>query len=192
MSTTELELAAGPRAPRGGPPARRAGTRTAGSRTAGSRAAAAGASAAGPVLAGRPAAAAADLLARSRAGLAAAWAAPTPEERYVAAHLAGLRAGAAVLAVRGRPRRGVGLGVWQVLPRVAPELEDAALRLAAGARRRAAVEAGRTGVVTAQDAEEHLREAEAFAGAVAAVLGLPVALPLPLPAAGAVPVGAGR
>jgi len=43
------------------------------------------------------------LIDRSTAGLLQACAARTPGERYVAAHLAALRAAAAVLAVRGRP-----------------------------------------------------------------------------------------
>lgn len=131
----------------------------------------------GPVLAGRPAAAAADLLARAREGLGCARAATTPGDRYVASHLSALRSAAAVLAVRGRPRRGAVLGVWQVLPRVAPELAEWALLFAAGAPRRAAVEAGRTGVVSARDADDLLRDAEAFAGVVAAVLGLPRPVP---------------
>ncbi|WP_299037289.1 SAV_6107 family HEPN domain-containing protein [uncultured Pseudokineococcus sp.] len=132
---------------------------------------------AGPVLAGRPAAAAADLLARARDGLGLARAAATPGDRYVASHLAALRSAAAVLAVRGRPRRGAVLGVWQVLPRVAPELAEWALLFAAGAPRRAAVEAERTGVVSARDADDLLRDAEAFAGVVADVLGLPRPVP---------------
>jgi len=131
----------------------------------------------GPVLAGRPAAAAADLLARAREGLGRARAAPTPGDRYVASHLSALRSAAAVLAVRGRPRRGAVLGVWQVLPRVAPELAEWSLLFAAGAPRRAAVEAGRAGVVSARDADDLLRDAEAFAGVVAAVLGLPRPVP---------------
>ncbi|GAA2037965.1 hypothetical protein GCM10009756_33390 [Pseudokineococcus marinus] len=132
---------------------------------------------AGPVLAGRPAAAAAVRLARARDGLGAARAAGSPGERYVAAHLAALRSADAVLAVRGRPRRGAVLGVWQVLPRVCPELAEWALLFAAGAPRRAAVEAGRTGVVSARDADDLLRDAEAFTGVVADVLGLPRPVP---------------
>ncbi|MEJ5944469.1 SAV_6107 family HEPN domain-containing protein, partial [Pseudokineococcus basanitobsidens] len=56
---------------------------------------------AGPVLAGAPAAAAADLLARAGEGLGASRAATSAGERYVAAHLSALRSAAAVLAVRG-------------------------------------------------------------------------------------------
>ena len=83
--------------------------------------------------------AAVELLMRSDDGLRAARAADDTGERYVAAHLAALRAAAAVLAVRGRPRRGsVALNVWEVLPRVAPELAEWAVFFASGARRRAA------------------------------------------------------
>ena len=146
----------------------------------------------GPVLAGRPAAAAADLLARAREGLGRARAATTPGDRYVASHLSALRSAAAVLAVRGRPRRGAVLGVWQVLPRVAPELAEWALLFAAGAPRRAAVEAGRTGVVSARDADDLLRDAEAFAGVVAAVLGLPRPVPTGPVGLVATAPGAGR
>ncbi|MEJ5914830.1 SAV_6107 family HEPN domain-containing protein [Pseudokineococcus sp. 1T1Z-3] len=137
------------------------------------------------MLAGAPAAAAVDLLVRARQGLDAARTAPSVGQRYVAAHLSALRSAAAVLAVRGRPRRGAALGVWDVVPRVAPELAEWASLFAASAPRRAAVEAGRAGVVTARDADDLLRDAETFTGVVAALLGLP----RPEPAAPAVLAG---
>jgi hypothetical protein len=93
------------------------------------------------------------LLERSRAGLLQAVAARTPAERYVTAHLAALRAAAAVLAARGRPSpRGGPRSVWEVLPRIAPELTEWAAFFAATASRRAAVEAGRGETVTARAA----------------------------------------
>ncbi len=134
----------------------------------------------GPAAVRRPPtpAAALELLDRSRDGLASARVAETPGDRYVAAHLAALRAAAAVLAVRGRPRRtGGALNVWQVLPRVAPELGEWAAFFAAGAPRRAAVEAGRADVVTARDADDLLRDAESFAHLVAELMGVPLQLP---------------
>jgi len=118
--------------------------------------------------------AALDLVDRAHDGLVAARRAPTPGDRYVLAHLSALRAAAAVLAVRGRPRRpGGALNVWQVLPRVAPELGEWAAFFAASAPRRAAVEAGRADVVGARDADDLLRDAELFAHLVTQSLGLP-------------------
>lgn len=119
-------------------------------------------------------AAALDLLDRSRTGLACAAHVDGPGERYVVAHLAALRAAAAVLAVRGRPRRTSGaLNVWQVLPRVAPELGEWAAFFAAGATRRAAIEAGRADVVSAREADDLLRAAETFGDLVAHCLDVP-------------------
>lgn len=124
------------------------------------------------------------LLDRSRAGLLQACAARTCGERYVAAHLAALRAAAAVLAVRGRPSmRGGPRSVWDVLPRVAPELTEWAAFFAATASRRAAIEAGRGEIITAREADDLLRDAESFHHVVESSLGLahqsvlPAALP---------------
>jgi hypothetical protein len=118
--------------------------------------------------------AALDLLDRAGDGLRSARRATTPGERYVRAHLAALRSAAAVLAVRGRPRSPGGtLNVWQVLPRVAPELAEWAAFFAAGAPRRAALEAGRADVVSAREADDLLRDAEAFGHLVTGCLGLP-------------------
>ena len=125
------------------------------------------------------------LLERSRAGLLQAVAARTCGERYVAAHLAALRAAAAVLAVRGRPgSRGGPRSVWEVLPRVAPELGEWASFFAATASRRAAIEAGRGDVISARDADDLLRDAETFHQVVESVFGLPQqpVLPGALPA----------
>jgi hypothetical protein len=117
-----------------------------------------------------------DLLAHSRDCLGESVAATAPAERYVAAHLAALRAGAAVLAARTRPprrRRSGPRDVWTVLTEVAPELGEWAAFFAAGADKRAAAAAGLARVVTAREADDLLREAEAFLGLVTAVLGLP-------------------
>ncbi|MGH8774229.1 MAG: SAV_6107 family HEPN domain-containing protein [Jiangellaceae bacterium] len=124
-----------------------------------------------------------DLLDQSRGCLAEAAVAATAAERYAAAHLAALRAGAAVLAARARAegaasgaRRGRGQGprnVWTVLAAVAPELAEWAAFFAAGAGKRAAAEAGLARAVTAREADDLLRDADAFLGLVCAVLGLP-------------------
>lgn len=113
-----------------------------------------------------------ELLDRAGRGLAQARSSRTPGDRYVAAHLAALRSAAAVLAVRGRPSRRGPLNVWDVLPRVAPELTEWAVFFAAGAPKRAAVEAGRHDAVTAREADDLLRDAATFAELVADVLGV--------------------
>ena len=124
------------------------------------------------------------LLERSRGGLLQACAARTAGERYVTAHLAALRSAAAMLAVRSRPGGRTGpRSVWDVLPRIAPEMSEWAAFFASTASRRAAIEAGRTGVVTAREADDLLRDAEAFHHLVESALGLPYqqVLPLTLP-----------
>lgn len=115
-----------------------------------------------------------DLVERAHHSLLSAVRATTPGERYVAAHLAALRGAAAVLAVRGRPSaRGGPRSVWEVLPRVAPELTEWAAFFDAGASRRAAVEAGRDDVVTSREADDLVRDAETFLVLVESALGLP-------------------
>ena len=117
-----------------------------------------------------------DLLAHARDCLGESATATTPADRYVAAHLAALRAGAAVLAARTRAprrRRSGPRDVWTVLTEVAPELGEWAAFFAAGADKRAAAEAGLGRAVTAREADDLLRQAEAFLGTVIAVLGLP-------------------
>lgn len=129
-----------------------------------------------------------DLLNQSRACLAEAASATTACERYAAAHLAALRAGAAVLAARARAESGgarQGRGrprgprnVWTVLATITPELAEWADFFAAGAAKRAAAEAGLPGAATAREADDLLRDADAFLGLVCAVLGLPYQRPL--------------
>ncbi|WP_062211587.1 SAV_6107 family HEPN domain-containing protein [Streptomyces sp. NBRC 109706] len=110
--------------------------------------------------------AALDLLAQAERGLAEAEVAPDPGDAFVAAHLAALRAAAAVLAVRARPevgprgRRRI-RSVWEVLPEVAPELVEWSALFAASAERRARIDAGIRGVATRADADE-LRRAAGF------------------------------
>lgn len=114
-----------------------------------------------------------DLLDRAERGLDRAGWARTAGERYVEAHLAALRGAAAVLAVRGRPGGRGPANVWALLPRVAPELGEWAAFFAAGAPRRAAVEAGRPEAVTPREADDLLRDVHAFTDLVAGMLGLP-------------------
>jgi hypothetical protein len=118
-----------------------------------------------------------ELLAAARHGLAEAAAAPRSAERYALAHLAALRAAAAVLAVRarpsgpGQPRRGRPASAWRLLAGTAPELAEWAAFFAAGAGKRAAAEAGAPGAVTPREADDLLRDAEVFLAAVTAALG---------------------
>ncbi len=117
-----------------------------------------------------------DLLNLARRGLAQAALLRPHHERYATAHLAALRAAAAVLAARARPddasRRRLH-SVWALLPKVAPELTEWAAFFAAGARKRAAAEAGLARAVTVREADDLVRAAETFLGLVESVLGLP-------------------
>jgi SAV_6107-like HEPN len=123
-----------------------------------------------------------ELLDVAHHGLSVSATAGTASERYAAAHLAALRAAAAVLASRARPgssRRGP-RSVWVVLPQVAPELGEWAAFFAAGAGKRASAEAGLVGVVTLREADDLLRDAGSFVALVETVLGLPHQTAFPL------------
>ncbi len=115
-----------------------------------------------------------DLLAGAARELLAAGVAQESESRYAHAHLAALRAAAAVLATRARPRSRRGSRVrsaWVLLADIAPEFSEWAAFFAAGASKRAAAEAGLRGVVTAREADDLVREVEQFLGLVARQLG---------------------
>ncbi len=112
------------------------------------------------------------LLARSDAELLAAQFAPEASDRFVHAHLAAIRAAAAVLAVRGRPgRRSAARTVWEMLRRVSPELETWAAYFAGAAALRCRIEAGCRDLVTDDRAESAVAAAEDFHDAVEGVLG---------------------
>lgn len=129
-----------------------------------------GAPAAGTVL---------DLLDRAREGLLRACHSQTASERYTQAHLAALRAGAALLAARTVPsRRARPRSVWEMLPTVAPELTEWAVFFADTGRRRLALERG-VDCVTARDADDLVRSGERFLELVRTCLHLPCGLPLP-------------
>lgn len=113
-------------------------------------------------------------LERARVGLAEAAAAEGADERFRLAHLAALRAAAAVLADRGRPasaRRRL-VSAWLLIEAVAPEYREWAELFAAGAASRAAIEAGALGVVTRRAADDELRAAGEFLQLVASGIGL--------------------
>ena len=117
-------------------------------------------------------AATADLLARSDAELVAATLASDAGETLVHAHLAALRAGAALVQARGRPGgRPAPRTVWDMVAVLAPHLTGWASFFADNAAARAAVEAGRGHVVTAERADQTLAAAEDFQDAVRAELG---------------------
>lgn len=114
-----------------------------------------------------------DLLATARHDVAESMATTEPGMRYVAAHLAALRAAAAVLAVRTRPAATKRpRNVWTMLAQVAPELTEWAAFFAAGAAKRAAAEAGLSRAVTAREADDLLRDAQTFLALVETTLGL--------------------
>ena len=116
------------------------------------------------------------LVALARRGLVEAASLERPAERYATAHLAALRAAAAVLACRARPASGTGrrsrpTSAWVLLSAVAPELGEWAAFFAAGARKRAAAEAGLPSAVTPREADDLVRDAETFLSVVETTLG---------------------
>ena len=115
------------------------------------------------------------LLSLARRGLVEASSTERPAERYATAHLAALRAAAAVLACRARPstgaRRSRPTSAWVLLAHVAPELAEWAGFFAAGARKRAAAEAGLPAAVTPREADDLVRDAETFLAVVETTLG---------------------
>ncbi len=97
--------------------------------------------------------------------------------RFASAHVAALRAAAAVLAARAKPspakRRRVQRNAWVLLAEVAPEFGEWAAFFAANASKRAAAEAGITRAVTEREADDLLRDATTFVELVEHSLGLP-------------------
>ncbi|GLW12112.1 hypothetical protein Misp01_72400 [Microtetraspora sp. NBRC 13810] len=128
-------------------------------------------------------------LAEARDHLTQAAAARTPATRYVSAHMAALRAAAAVLAARPRPmdgRRRRLRSAWELLPEAEPRLAEWAAYFAVSAAKRAAAEAGMVRAVGVRDAEELMAEAETFVATVESILGVPgqPGLPVTVPMAG--------
>lgn len=84
-------------------------------------------------------------------------------DRYAQAHLAALRAAAAVLAARARPRnRAKPTCAWTLLATVAPELREWSTFFAATSATRAAAEAGAHRLVTDRDADDLVRQVDEF------------------------------
>lgn len=113
-----------------------------------------------------------ELLGSAARGLLEAYTTPEPNRRYATAHLAALRAAAAVLATRAQPmKRGRIRSVWSLLPVVAPQLQEWSAFFAANATKRAAADAGLP-VVSQREADDLLRDAEAFLQQVAVMIGV--------------------
>ena len=126
----------------------------------------------------------AGLLRLARHGVAEAMLSSDAAARYATAHLAALRAAAAVVAARARPDTRAGrrrpISVWVLLGRVAPELAEWATFFAAGARKRAAAEAGLHHQVSAREADDLLRDAEAFLHVAESALDVDSQVALPI------------
>ncbi|HZN17085.1 MAG TPA: SAV_6107 family HEPN domain-containing protein [Micromonosporaceae bacterium] len=115
------------------------------------------------------------LLRLARHGLAEAAQTRPDGLRFATAHLAALRAAAAMLTARAKPapaRRSRVTSVWALLVLVAPEFTEWASFFAAGATKRAAAEAGIPRVVTSEEADDLLRAAEQFVAVVEVALGV--------------------
>ena len=115
-------------------------------------------------------------LARAAESLSEAVASTEVTTRYACAHVAALRAAAALLAARARPtvptRRKPQKNAWVLLAEVVPELAEWAGFFAAGAGKRAAAEAGSRRAVTEREAEDLVRDADRFLAVVEQSLGL--------------------
>jgi hypothetical protein len=116
---------------------------------------------------GQPVPAALSMLKQAEEGLREAELDGDAARRFSGAHLAALRAGAAVLAVRAHPAgRRSGRSVWQLLVVVAPELAEWAAFFAAHSATRAAAEAGITRLVSDRAADDLVRQTGQFLGVI--------------------------
>jgi hypothetical protein len=116
-------------------------------------------------------------LARAAASLQEAMTTSEIPMRYACAHVAALRATAALLAARATPtlssRRGrQQKNAWVLLAEIAPELSEWAAFFAAGATKRAAAESGSRRAVTQREADDLVRDADRFLGQVEESLGM--------------------
>jgi hypothetical protein len=114
-------------------------------------------------------------LERSAASLREAMLSADVPQRYALAHVAALRAAAALLSARAKPttaRRRRQKNAWVLLTEVAPELEEWATFFAAGAQKRAAAEAGSRRAVTEREADDLVRDADRFLAVVEGSHGL--------------------
>lgn len=104
--------------------------------------------------------------------------------RYACAHVAALRATAALLAARATPalsprRSRQQKNAWVLLAEIAPEFGEWAAFFAAGAAKRAAAESGSRRAVTEREADDLVRDADRFLGLVEESLGMTRHVPVP-------------
>ena len=128
------------------------------------------------------------LLESARQGLAAAESEPRPAAGTSAAHLAALRAAAAIVAARAEPgaapRRRRPQSVWELLPQGRADAERVG-RVLRRWRRQAGRSRGRPAArVSAPEADELLRDAATFVSLAESALGVPAQSLLPLLTAG--------
>lgn len=95
---------------------------------------------------------------------------PRPPERFHSAHVAAMRAAAAVIAVRARASSSQMSSVWELLRRSAPELSEWAAFFHNAARSHSTQ--GATPGVTSREADDLLRDAVSFVGIVEQMLGI--------------------
>lgn len=96
-------------------------------------------------------------------------------QRYALAHVAALRATAALLAARAQPlpvARRRQKNAWVLLAEIAPELREWAAFFSAGAQKRAAAEAGSRRAVTEREADDLIRDVDRFLALIETSLGL--------------------
>jgi len=126
-------------------------------------------------------------LARAAESLSEAVSATEAPVRYACAHVAALRATAALLSARARPTASRGRrpqkNAWVLLTEVAPELSEWATFFAGGAAKRAAAEAGSSRAVAEREADDLVRDADRFLAVVERSLGLVPHLPVEIGAA---------
>jgi hypothetical protein len=112
-------------------------------------------------------------LTRAAASLREAMLSPDIPTRYACAHVAALRAAAALLSAKAhRSNNRRQKNAWVLLAEVAPELGEWASFFAAGAGKRAAAEAGSTRAITEREADDLIREADRFLSLIEVSLGL--------------------
>ena len=113
-----------------------------------------------------------DLLSNAVRSLDSAITAQRAGERYVAAHLAALRAAAALLAAHARPNTRKPTSAWVLISKVDPDLSEWAAYFASCAGKRSAAEAGLGGAVTPREADDMVRDAHEFIMVIADRLGV--------------------
>lgn len=123
-----------------------------------------------------------ELLTAARGALLDAVLAERAPDRYEHAHRSAVRAAAAVLASRGRadPRRRRPVSVWVMIEHLAPELGEWAPVFGASSARCTGAGPDPLEAVTPREADDLLRDAEAFHARVRINLGLPGPVPLVL------------